>query len=128
MNFTYERCQFFYPLPTLRLYFVGLFGCIISIISIAENSLLLFTLLKTKHYRSSHELYLIFLSFFDVLLSLLYIWINSLILFIRHWDFFVFHKFWYVSFWYQQEVERNTDRVDHISQEVNQCWDFGKKI
>lgn len=63
-----DNCEIIPP-ETLRLYLVGVCGTILATISLVFNVFLFFLLVKNRHHRKSHLLYLIFLALIDAFLS-----------------------------------------------------------
>ena len=63
-----DNCEIIPP-ETLRLYLVGVCGTILATISLVFNVFLFLLLVRNRHHRRSHLLYLLLLALIDVFLS-----------------------------------------------------------
>ncbi|CAI5451829.1 unnamed protein product [Caenorhabditis angaria] len=97
-NFSNEEvdCEFQEPVFIgERFWMVAVFGTLVAVINIFENSFLSFMLFKKKSYRSSHMLYLALLAFFDVWIAAAYIPLMSLNLSVDYYQSVTLLRAWF---------------------------------
>ncbi|CAB3397964.1 unnamed protein product [Caenorhabditis bovis] len=92
-----DSCSYTEPVYVReRFYMVAIFGTLVAIVNIIENTFLSIMLFKKKSYRSSHMLYLGLLAFFDVWMAIAYIPLMSLNLFVDYYKSVVLLRAWFM--------------------------------